>query len=247
MKQNLIECRDVSFSYNGVEHILKGIYLQVGSREPVGIIGANGAGKSTLLRVLIGLELNYNGEISINEISVGKKTLTEIRANVGYLFQESDDQLFNQSVYQEVAFGLRNYGMEEKQAEVRVMETLKAIGIEHLKDKKIYNLSGGEKKMAAIASILAMKPELLLLDEPSIALDPKNRRALIRILNNLEQSKLVASHDLDLILETCDRVILLSEGRIVCDGPAEIILRDRELLEAHGLELPLCLGGYRGH
>ncbi len=241
---NVIECNNVMFSYTGAEHILQGISFRVGSKESIGMIGANGAGKSTLLRILIGLELNYSGEVKIDGIPIRKKNLPEVRAKAGYLFQESDNQLFTMSVHQEVAFGLLSYGMDEKQAGDRVMETLKAIGIEHLKDKRIYNLSGGEKKLAAIASILAMKPDLLLLDEPSIALDPGNRRTLIRILNGLEQSKLIASHDLDLVLETCDRVILIAGGRIVRDGPAEDILRDRELLEANGLELPLCLGGY---
>lgn len=242
---NVIECSDVNFSYTGAQHVLEGISFRVAEKESVGIIGANGAGKSTLLRILIGLELNYSGEVKINAIPVRKKTLPEVRARAGYLFQESDNQLFTMSVHQEIAFGLRNYGMNEKQAENRMLDTLRAIGIEQLKDKRIYNLSGGEKKLVAIASILAMNPDLLLLDEPSIALDPGNRRALIRILNSLGQSKLIASHDLDLILETCERVLLIAGGRIIHDGPAEVILRDKDLLEANGLELPLCLGGYR--
>lgn len=242
---NRIECKNVSFSYeNGIE-VLKNINIKTGDNEAIGIIGANGAGKSTLLRILVGLELNFQGEVTVNKIPISKNTLPEIRSQIGYLFQNSDNQLFTQNVYSEVAFALRNYGFDEKIIEKRVIQALDIVGITHLRDKKIYKMSGGEKKMVSIATILAMEPNIVLLDEPSIALDPKNRRTLINILNRLDFMKLIASHDLDMILETCDRVILISEGRIVCEGPTEEILRNKELLEANRLELPLCLGGYQ--
>jgi cobalt/nickel transport system ATP-binding protein len=134
--------------------------------------------------------------------------------------------------------------MSEVEVEKQVTSALEEIGITHLRDKKTYKMSGGEKKMAAIATILAMKPNIILLDEPTIALDPKNRRTLIDTLNQLQYIKLIASHDLDMILETCDRVILMSEGRIICEGETEEILRKQTLLEANNLELPLCLRGY---
>jgi cobalt/nickel transport system ATP-binding protein len=245
MNSNFIECKNVSFSYENEAEVLKDISFRIENNKSVGIIGANGVGKSTLLRSLIGLELDFNGEIVVNNISVSKKTLPQIRSQVGYLFQNSDNQLFTQTVYHDVAFALRNYGMDEKIVEERVMNALEILGIIHLKDKKVYKMSGGEKKMASIATILAMNPSIILLDEPSIALDPKNRRTIINTMNRLDYIKVIASHDLDMILETCDKVILMSEGRIVCEGVTEDILGDKELLEANSLELPLCLGGYQ--
>lgn len=244
MNSNYIECRNVSFSYeNGIE-VLKEISFKVENNKSIGIIGANGVGKSTLLRILVGLELNNTGEVDVNQIRVSKKTLRQIRAKIGYLFQNSENQLFTQSVYDDVSFALRNDRLDEEKVEKRVMAALKTIGITHLREKKIHKMSGGEKKMASIATILAMNPDIILLDEPSIALDPKNRRTVIDTLNHLNYIKIIASHDLDMILETCDSVILMSEGRIVCEGSTEEILRDKELLEANSLELPLCFAGY---
>jgi cobalt/nickel transport system ATP-binding protein len=241
MSHSYIECRNISFSYEKGAEILTDISFRAEDNETVGIIGANGVGKSTLLRILVGLELNFSGEAIVNRIPVEKHTLPEIRSRIGYLFQDSENQLFTQNVYNDVAFALRNCGLDDRQVEERVMEALETVGITHLRDKKIYKMSGGEKKLASIATILAMKPDILLLDEPSIALDPRNRRVLINTLNRLDYIKIIATHDLDLVLETCDRVVLLSKGRIVADDAAGKILRDRELLEANGLELPLCL------
>lgn len=244
MNQNHIEANQISFSYeNGIE-VLKDISFQIENNKSVGIIGANGVGKSTLLRILVGLEMNFQGEVQVNQTILSKKTLSKIREQIGYLFQNSDNQLFTQSVFNDVAFALRNNGLDEKQVEEGVNKALETIGITHLKDKKIYKMSGGEKKMASIATILAMQPSILLLDEPTIALDPRNRRTLINTLNHLDYIKILASHDLDMILETCDSVILMSEGRIVCEGNTKEILYDRELLEANNLELPLCLSRY---
>ena len=244
MKLNYIECRNISFSYDSGIEVLKDITFKTVNKESIGIIGANGVGKSTLLRILVGLEMDFKGEVTVNQTLLTKMTITEVRTQIGYLFQNSDNQLFTQTVYNDVAFALRNYGLDEKIVEERVMTALETVGIIHLRDKKIYKMSGGEKKMASIATIIAMTPDILLLDEPSIALDPKNRRSLINTLNRLNHIKIIASHDLDMILETCDRVILMSEGMIVCEGPTEEILRNKELLEANSLELPLCLSGY---
>ena len=246
MTQHDIECRNISFSYENGTEVLKNISFRAIAKEAVGIIGANGVGKSTLLRILVGLELNFAGEVSVDQTPVNKKNLAEIRSKIGYLFQDSDNQLFTQTVYNDVAFGPRNYGLKEDEVDKRVQSALNTMGITHLKDKQIYKMSGGEKKLASIATILAMEPEIILLDEPSIALDPKNRRTLIQTLNNLDYIKIIASHDLDMILETCDRVMLIAEGRIIREGTTELILRDKELLEAYNLELPLCLRGYQG-
>jgi cobalt/nickel transport system ATP-binding protein len=166
-----------------------------------------------------------------------------IGANGAGKSQDSDSQLFLSTVYEDVAFGPRNYGCSEKETAQRVMEALRKVHIEDLKERQIYRMSGGQKKLAAIATILSMQPEIVLLDEPSIALDPRNRRNLIHILNEMPETKMIASHDLDMILDTCESVILLAEGRIVCQGETESILRDKELLEQYGLELPLCLQG----
>ncbi len=246
MANYFIECNNISFSYENGKEILKGVSFQTGQKEAIGIIGANGVGKSTLLRILVGLELGFSGEAYINRIPVNKKNLAEVRRQTGYLFQDSENQLFTQTVYNDVAFGPRNYGFKEEEVKERVEKALSSIGITHLQEKQIHKMSGGEKKMASIATVLAMQPDIILLDEPTIALDPKNRRRLIQTLNQLDYVKLIASHDLDMILETCDRVILMSDGRIIREGNTELILRDKELLEAYGLELPLCLAGYRG-
>lgn len=169
-----------------------------------------------------------------------KKNLPLIRQKTGYVFQDSNNQLFMTTVYEDVAFAPRNYGLPQTEVDRRVTAALNQVYISDLKNKQIYKLSGGEKKLAAIAGILSMTPDIILMDEPSAALDPKNRRNLIHILNELPQTKLIASHDLDFILDTCSRVLLLSHGELIADGPACEILGNQELLEANSLELPLC-------
>lgn len=246
MSYPFIECNNISFSYENGKEILKGVSFLVNRKETVGIIGANGVGKSTLLRILVGLELKFTGKAYVLGIPVEKKNLTQVRKRVGYLFQDSENQLFTQNVYNDVAFGPRNYGLSEEEVKERVDFALSSLGIMHLKEKQNHKMSGGEKKMASIATVLAMNPDIILLDEPTIALDPKNRRRLIKTLNHLDYVKIIASHDLDMILETCDRVMLMADGHIVREGNTELILRDKELLEAFGLELPLCLAGYHG-
>lgn len=191
--------------------------------------------------MLVGLNPDYEGSIRVEEMPVVKEMLPKVREKIGYVFQDSDSQLFMSTVFADVAFAPRNYGLLETEVEQRVSHALEQIHIGHLRDKQIYKLSGGEKKMASIATILAMTPDIILMDEPSIALDPKNRRTLIHILNDFEHLKIIASHDLDMILETCNRVILMAGGRIVCDGDTKEILTNKELLEANGLELPFCL------
>lgn len=238
---NSIQMNGVAFSYESGEKTLRDISFVLQQGESVGLIGANGAGKSTLLRLLVGLRLDYEGEIFIGEKLLEKKTLRELRERIGFVFQDSDNQLFTESVYEDVAFAPRNYGLSPEETDRRVKNALELTGITHLADRRIHTLSGGEKKLASLATILSMQPKTLLFDEPSIALDPKNRRRLIYLLNDLPQTKLIASHDMDLILDTCERVLLLSDGRIAADGPAGELLRDQALLEANGLELPLCL------
>ena len=239
--ENIISVSHLSFGYDSKRKVLENINFQLKKGESVGLVGANGVGKSTLLRILVGLNTGFQGDVMVNNIPLEKKNLKTIRKNVGYVFQDADSQLFMSTVFDDVAFAPRNYGMSEAEVNEKTMEALKVVHIEQLKDKQIYKLSGGEKKMASIATILAMTPDIILMDEPSIALDPKNRRTLIHILNDFEHLKIIASHDLDMILETCNRVILMAGGRIVCDGDTKEILTNKELLEANGLELPFCL------
>jgi len=151
--------------------------------------------------------------------------------------------MFMPTVFEDMLFGPLNYGMPRPEAEALVDQTLAELNLTHLKNRRNHKLSGGEKRMAAVAAILAMKPDMLLMDEPSTALDPRNRRTLIRVLRARPETKLIASHDLDLVLETCRRVLLIADGTLAADGPARELLRDKALLEANGLELPLCLAG----
>ncbi len=237
--ENIISVSDLSFGYDSKRKVLKNINFQLKKGESVGLVGANGVGKSTLLRILVGLNTGFQGDVMVNNIPLEKKNLKTIRKNVGYVFQDADSQLFMSTVFDDVAFAPRNYGMSEAEVNEKTMEALKVVHIEQLKDKQIYKLSGGEKKLASIATILSMEPDVILMDEPSVALDPKNRRNLINILNQLNQAKIIASHDLNMIMDTCERTILLSDGKIIKDGNTKEILLDKELMEESGLELPL--------
>ena len=237
----LLELKDVSFSYESGQKVLHDVSLHVHPGESIGLIGANGAGKSTLMKLVVGLCTNYEGNLEVEGVPVTEKTLTEVRKKIGYVFQDSDNQLFMSTVAQDVAFGPRNYGLTEEEVQKSVQVALDAVGISHLKDKQIYKLSGGEKKLAAIATILALNPKLILMDEPSVALDPKNRRNLIEVVKSLPEVRLIASHDLDFIWETCERTILVAGGTIIADGSTKKILSDKALLEANDLELPLRL------
>lgn len=236
-----IDVEKVSFGYDKGREILSEISFHASESDAIGLIGANGVGKSTLLKLLVGLYLNFEGSIRIEEIPVEKNTLSQIRSKIGYVFQDAESQLFMNTAYEDIAFAPRNYGLPESEVERRVEQALKLTGIEHLSKTQIYRMSGGEKKLVSIATILSMTPDIILMDEPSIALDPRNRRNLIRILNSFTHLKIIASHDLDLILDTCERTILMADGRIVRDGKTKEILTDKELLEDNGLELPFCL------
>lgn len=241
-----IDVNQVSFGYEKGKEILKNISFHGAERDSIGLVGANGVGKSTLLKLLVGLNLDFAGEIRVEEIPVQKETLSHIREKIGYVFQDSDSQLFMSTAFEDIAFGPRNYNLPEEEVKRRVAYAMELTGIQHLKDKHIYKMSGGEKKLVSIATILSMTPDIILMDEPSIALDPRNRRNLIRILNSFDHLKIIASHDLDMIWDTCERTILLSNGEIVCDGPTKEILSNEKLMEENGLELPLRLYGNKG-
>lgn len=245
MNNSLINVDHVSFFYDNTKNILDDITFSTKAMDSIGLIGANGVGKSTLLKMLVGLILDFQGNIEIDGFPVQKDSLARIRKKIGYVFQDSDSQLFMSTAYDDIAFAPKNYGLPEEEVKKRVENALDMVNIQHLKDKQIYKMSGGEKKIVSIATILSMTPDIILMDEPSIALDPKNRRNLINILNSFNQVKIIASHDLDMILETCNRTILLSHGKIVRDGKTMDILSDRKLLEENNLELPLCMQGIK--
>ena len=239
----MIEFQNVSFSYGDVP-VLENLSFTIQKGETVGLIGANGAGKSTIMKLMLGL-LSGSGEIQVDGLPVCRDNLAEIRKKIGFVLQDSDNQMFMPTVYEDMIFGPRNYGLSKEETEKRVDTVLTQLGLQDLKHRHNHKISGGEKRMAAIATILAMEPEMILMDEPSTALDPVNRRTVINTIGCLPQTKLIASHDLDMILDTCQRVILLSHGTIVADGDAETILRDKALLEANRMELPFCLQGYK--
>ena len=238
----MIEFQNVSFAY-GQTPVVENLSFSIGKGETVGLIGANGAGKSTIMKLMLGL-LSGSGSIRVDGLTVNKENLSEIRRKIGCVLQDSDNQMFMPTVYEDMIFGPRNYGLSKEAADEKVDAILEQLGLQELKHRHNHKISGGEKRMAAIATILAMEPEMILMDEPSTALDPVNRRTVINTINRLPQTKLIASHDLDMILDTCQRVILLSHGTIVADGDAETILRDKQLLEANRMELPFCLQGY---
>ena len=238
----MIEFKNVSFSYEKGRRVINGLSFRIEDGESVGLIGANGAGKSTIMKLLLGLVSGEGGIVAAG-LEMNKANLAKIRGKLGFVLQNSDNQMFMPTVYEDMIFGPLNYGLSREEADARVDEVLGRLGLTELKHRRNHRISGGEKRMAAIATVLAMEPEAILMDEPSSALDPYNRRVVINAIRALPQTKLIASHDLDMILDTCERVILLSKGSIVADGPAEKILRDRELLEANRMELPFRYSG----
>lgn len=209
--------------------------------EKVGLIGSNGVGKSTLLKLIVGLLPLQAGNLEVCGLPLDRDHLPAIREKTGYVFQDSDSQLFLPTVESDVSFALRNRGVPREETERKTAEALARVGMKDMARRQIYRLSGGQKKLTAIAGLLTQKPDLLLMDEPSAALDPRNRRNLIRILGQLPCAQLIASHDLDFIWDTCDQVILLHQGQVERTGPTREILQDGPLLEACGLELPLRL------
>ena len=237
----MIEFENVSFAYEPDRPVLKNLSFRIADGEAVGLIGANGAGKSTVMKVLLGL-LPCEGRVLVDGVEVKKGSLYEIRRKLGFVLQNSDNQMFMPTVFEDMTFGPLNYGATREEAEARADAALERLGIPDLKHRHNHKLSGGEKRMAAIAPILAMEPEAILMDEPTSALDPCNRRLVINVIRSLSQTKLITAHDLDMILDTCSRVLLLSDGAIAADGPADVLLRDRTLLETHRMELPLRFG-----
>jgi cobalt/nickel transport system ATP-binding protein len=229
---------DLSFSYPEKPGVLRDMNLKIAPGERVGLIGPNGAGKTSFFMLITGVYKPDVGEILL----FGKPMkYGDFRPEIGLVFQNSNDQLFNPSVTDDVAFGPLNLGLSQEEVETRVTEALTTTGVLDLADRIPHHLSGGEKRMVSIAGVLAMRPKLIVYDEPSANLDMRARRRLICFLQKAQETLLIASHDLELILEVCDRVILIDEGRIVADGPPREIMCDAELMLEHGMEQPHSL------
>ncbi|HEY9062544.1 MAG TPA: ABC transporter ATP-binding protein [Pseudobacteroides sp.] len=241
MSHHKLEIRDLHFSYPDGHKAADGISISISHGESVGIIGANGAGKSTLLMLLLGIMFPDKGEIIVGDVPVNKKTLPFIRQRIGMVFQDPEDQLFMPTVYDDVAFGPRNYKLDEKTVEERVLNALDLVGITHLKDRAPFKLSGGEKRAAAIASVLSMLPDILVMDEPTSALDHKSRKKIMGILKGFEHTKIITSHDMDMLMEICRRIVVIKDGKVFADGVSMDILTDGVLLSSCGLEVPLSL------
>ena len=241
MHHNPIAIYNLSYSYPDGTNALNSVSLSIRATERVALVGANGSGKSTLLMHFNGLISPQVGEVIVGELSVEPQNLKQIRNFVGLVFQNPDDQIFMPTVWEDVTFGLLNQGFKGDALEHRARHAMRSVELdpELFGSRNATGLSGGEKKRVAIAGVLAMQPQVLVLDEPSAQLDPRSRRRLIELLDSLPLTQLIATHDLDLALELCDRTIVLSEGRIVYDGNTHRVMSDPELLEKHALESPL--------
>jgi cobalt transport protein ATP-binding subunit len=242
---NSVVVENLVFAYPDGTRALDGATLRAEPGVSMGLIGPNGAGKSTMLLHLNGV-LEGEGRIEIGDMEVCKKNIQEIRRRVGLVFQEADDQLFMPTVFDDVAFGPLNLGLSEEEVRQRVREALSSVGLEHLAEKAPHHLSGGQKRLAAIATVLSMRPGVLVLDEPTSNLDHRSRRALIEVLASLPVTKIISGHDLEFILETCTEVCLMDGGKAVKQGEAEELLGDVDFLAAHGLEMPHSLLHRRG-
>lgn len=243
MSHHIVEVRDLEFSYPDGTAALCKVSFRIHHGESVAIVGANGAGKSTLLQHLNGYLAPTGGQVRIGDYPLTKETLREVRRTVGMVFQDPDDQLFMATVFDDVAFGPLNLDLPVEEVTVRVEKALATVGLAHLKDRPPHRLSAGQKRRVAIASVLSMAPDILVMDEPSAGLDPRARRQLIDLLRGFQHTKIIATHDLDMVLDICERTIVMHDGRIRADGPTSTIFADEALLESCCLEKPLRMQG----
>ncbi len=238
-----LEVDGLGFTYPGSDRrVLDGLALRVDPGERVALLGPNGSGKTTFVLHLNGLIPTQRGRIVVGGLPVVDENLAEVRRRVGMVFQDPDDQLFMHTVRDDVAFGPSNLGLRGDERDRRVDGALAAVGAGELADRNPHHLSGGERRRAAIATVLSMAPELLVLDEPTSGLDPVGRRELAELLVGLGATQLVVTHDLPFALATCPRSVILDDGRVVADAPTRDLLAETDLLGRHGLELPF---GYR--
>ena len=239
-----LDIKDLSFTYPDGAHALDRITLQVQPKEKLAIIGPNGAGKSTFLLHMNGIlppSLDGDASIFIDGLPVNKTNIDQVRRKVGIVFQDPDDQLFSATVYDDVAFGPLNQGLSQEQIENRVAQSLDRAGVEILADRSPHHLSFGERKRVCLAGILACEPEILALDEPTSNMDPRSRRECIELVRSLDRTIIVATHDLEMVVELCTRVIVLDGGKIFADGDPPEIMTKTNLMATHGLETPHSL------
>ncbi|MEZ4593204.1 MAG: ABC transporter ATP-binding protein [Chloroflexota bacterium] len=236
--QPTLEVTDLSFAYPDGHKALHGVSFSIGAGEKVALVGPNGAGKSTLMLHLNGL-LHGHGTLAVAGLPIVKENLPLIRSKVGMVFQNPDDQLFSPTVFDDVAFGPLHMGYPEAEVRQRVARALEQVGMAGFEERLSHHLSIGQKKRVAIATVLSMDPEILVLDEPSAGLDPRARRSLINLLRELPLTMLVSTHDMLLVQELFPRMIVMDEGRVVADGETAVLLRDTAFLETHGLEMPV--------
>jgi cobalt/nickel transport system ATP-binding protein len=242
MAEPAIRVHDLSYSYPGGPLALDRVSFEAAEGECIGLVGPNGAGKTTLFLCLSGVLPVRPGMVRLGGLDPAEPgQRRRLPAKVGIVFQNSDDQLFNATVFDDVAFGPLNLDLPPDEVRRRVAEALERVGLSGLEQRVPFHLSGGEKRRAALAGVLAMRPAILLLDEPSMYLDPRGRREFMQLINELPGTKVIAAHDLELILQTCRRALLLDRGRLTADGPARTLLADEALMAAHGLEVPLSL------
>jgi cobalt/nickel transport system ATP-binding protein len=239
----VLEAAGLSYTYPDGRKAVDAVSLALAGDESLALIGPNGAGKTTLLLLLAGILEPGEGEVAVLGRKFGGRDDREIRRSLGVVFQETEDQLFSPTVFDDVAFGPLNFGMSADETRRRVEDALRKVGFEGCEGRNPHRLSSGERRRAAIASVLSYGPGILLLDEPSNDLDPRGKRDLARWLRAAPEAVILASHDLELVLRTCDRAILLDGGRVHAAGPVLDVLSDRALLERHGLEAPLGLRG----
>lgn len=237
-----IEVSGLTYAYPGGQKALEDVYFKIGTRESVALVGPNGAGKTTLFLCLAGVLSIQKGMVLLAGLDPADPVRRkQLPAKVGIVFPNSDDQLFHTTVFDDVAFGPLNLGVPPPEVRQRVQEALAQVGLSGFEQRVPFHLSGGEMRRAALAGVLAMRPEILLLDEPTIHLDPRGRRELIQLINSLNVTKLIATHDLELVLRTCQRAIILDHSRLVCQGSARDLFADAVLMESHGLEVPHSL------
>ena len=242
MPETAIHVEGLTYSYAGGIRALDSVTFDVAAGECVGLVGPNGAGKTTLFLCLAGVCVRKGGTVRVAGLDPShREQRRQLPAQVGIVFQNSDDQIFNASVFDDVAFGPLNLELPPDEVRRRVAEALATVGLTGFEQRVPFHLSGGEKRRVALAGVLAMRPGVLLLDEPSMHLDPRGRRELIRLIRRLEVTRVIASHDLELILETCQRCLVLDGGRVAAEGPARTLLADAALMESHGLEVPYSL------
>lgn len=243
MSHHIVQAEDIHYTYPDGTMGLNGISFRITHGEAVALVGANGAGKSTLLLHLNGYLTATKGRLIIGDYPLTSRNLKIVRRSVGMVFQDPDDQLFMPTVFDDVAFGPLNLGLTEVEVEQKVIKALETVGVPHLRKRPPYKLSGGEKRAVAIATVLAMSPDILVMDEPTSSLDPQSRRRLIELLKTFHHTKIIATHDLDMALDLCERTIVLHRGTVSADGPTRELLQDEDLLAGSGLEKPLGMQG----